>query len=465
MKSQIYNGLVRFRPGSADLTHFLPDLAEEWGVSPDGLTWTFKLRRGVQFHHGYGEFSAEDVKFVLDRLKGPESKLAAGYAHVREVRSKGPHEVTIHLSRPDPLFLLLVANYQGGWMVSKRAVEERGKDFTFKPVGTGAFAFTEYVAGQKVVLARNEKYFRGAPAVAGIEFRIISDQGAAERAFMAGELQVVTGLSEQQWIDRFQSRGDRVWALAPGVHVILYFNMNHEPLKDRRVRQAIAHAINRKEIVDTLYGAAAQVIDASIVPPAYFGHITQGVARYEYNPDKARQLLREAGRTDLRLRMIQSNLKVQLDHVLLIQEQLRRVGIGLQVEPVEHPVYHERIRKDLNDLIAYSTLRAPDGALLLRWQIHSTSAPPPTGQMKGMNFGHYTGSDELIEKAEKGRSLDERRRYVEEVQRAVARDVAAVPLYIWKYVFATSPKLDLGYDAKESLTFYLPVFETARFVK
>src|SRR5690606_32926905 len=144
--SQMFNGLVRFPPGSADPTKLEPDLAESWEASEDNRVWTFKLREGVQFHGDFGELKAEDVVYSIERAADPQrSSFAAGFAGIEKVEALDDYTVRITLKYPDASFLGRVSDYHGGNIVSKKAATEAGNQFGGKPIGTGPFAFQEHV--------------------------------------------------------------------------------------------------------------------------------------------------------------------------------------------------------------------------------------------------------------------------------------------------------------------------------
>jgi len=141
----MFNGLVRFKPGTADLKAIEGDLAESWEVSEDKLVWTFKLRKGVQFHGDYGEMTAEDVVFSLN--KAAEKKTSSAYKEysaVESVVAVDPYTVKITLSQKVPFFLGALVNYHGGFILSKKAWDKLGDQAAMNPVGTGPFAFATY---------------------------------------------------------------------------------------------------------------------------------------------------------------------------------------------------------------------------------------------------------------------------------------------------------------------------------
>ena len=134
----MFGGLVRFPPGSANPEKIEGDLAESWQHSPDGLVWSFRLRKGVQFHRGYGEATSEDVVHSLKRAADPKrSSFSAAYAQIDKVEASGPYAVKITLKSSVPSLLGLLANYHGGMIVSRKADQELGDGFKLKPVGFG----------------------------------------------------------------------------------------------------------------------------------------------------------------------------------------------------------------------------------------------------------------------------------------------------------------------------------------
>ena len=194
----VFNGLVRYRPG--DITVFEPDLAESWKISDDGLVWTFHLRRGVMVHpypgnpDGY-ELTSEDVVFSLNKAANPDTSAYAGEYTGLTFEAVDRYTVRITLDRAlsPALFLPKVADYAGGFIVPKAAYEALGEDFRTHPVGTGPFMFSDYVPTQKVVLVKNDRYFRGSPKLDGVEVWYMPDVNARLNGLLTGELNVIEG--------------------------------------------------------------------------------------------------------------------------------------------------------------------------------------------------------------------------------------------------------------------------------
>jgi len=194
----MFNGLVRVRPGKISPEFIEPDLAESWTSNPAGTEWTFKLRRGVQCHHGYGEFTADDAVYSIKRAS---NKATSSYSNdfnaVDKVEALDKYTVKITLKNPVAGFLGYVANVNGGNQICKKAAEEMGENFAKKPIGTGPFMFAEYQPQQFVKLVANKQYFRGAPVIEDITYRYIPADSSRDLAFQSGELDMIYGKQDQ----------------------------------------------------------------------------------------------------------------------------------------------------------------------------------------------------------------------------------------------------------------------------
>ncbi|EPX80532.1 extracellular solute-binding protein, family 5 [Salipiger mucosus DSM 16094] len=454
----MFNGLVRFPPGSANPADIEPDLAESWEASEDGLTWTFTLREDVPFHGAYGTVTAEDVVYSLNRAASTDTSSFAGdYAAFESIEAVDPKTVQITLSTPVAGFLGLVANYHGGNIVSKAAAEEMGESFNNNPVGTGPFMFEEAVTQQYVSLAANPDYFRGAPEIDDIRYRIIPSDSSRELAFQAGELDLIYGKREQRWVEQTAAAEDTtIDVFLPGEYRTLHLNMTHEPLDDIKVRQAVAHAINVDEIV-TFVGPDVGPRGCSVVPTGYLGENCD-VGTYEYDPELARSLLEEAGHPDgVSFTAIVSSNASQLPIMEVIQAQLSQVGITMEMNIVDHPTYHEQIRQDASDAVFYGAARFPVADSYLTQFYHSNAI---VGTDTGItNFSHCDVADEAIEAARTATSEQEQMASWAEAQRLIHEEVCSVPLFSLMQVWARHDALDYGYELNGALNLAPPITE------
>lgn len=355
----MYNGLVRFKPGSADPKDLEPDLAESWEASPDSKVWTFHLRRGVKFHGDWGELTADDVVYSLTRASYPKrSTFSSDFSAIESSEKVDDYTVRITLKYPDVNFLGRVSNYHGGNIVSRKASEALGDKYGSQPVGTGPFMFVEQVTQQYVKLAANPDYFRGKPKIDTIMDRIIPSDSARELAFASGEIDLMYGKREQRWVDSARRRpGMNVDIFQPGEARMLHINQSIKPLDDIRVRRALAAAINVDELVRYV-GKDVGPKACSVVPPGYLGEDCS--AAYAFDLEKAKALLAEAGLKDgFTVKAIVSNISAQLPIMEIIQAQLAKAGIKLEMQVVDHPTYQSQVRKDLSALVFYGAARFP----------------------------------------------------------------------------------------------------------
>ena len=456
--SWIFNGLVRFKPGSANPQELEPDLAESWDASPDRKTWTFRLRKGVRFQGDWGELSADDVVYSLNRAADPKrSTFSSDFAAVENVEKLDGGTVRITLKYPDVNFLGRVSNYHGGNIISAKAAEEFGDRFGTRPVGTGPFAFVEQVTQQFVKLAANPTYFRGKPKIDGIMVRVITSDSSRELAFSSGELDLMGGKREQRWVDSARRRaGFNIDIFQPGEFRSVSINRSIPPLDDIRVRQAVAAAINVDDLV-RFVGKDVGPKGCSVVPPGYLGEDCT-VGSYSFDLNRAKALLSEAGHpSGLTLKATVSNNSAQLPIMEIIQAQLAKAGIKLEMEVVDHPTYHSQIRKNVSALVFYGAARFPVADTYLSEFFHSSAiVGKPTAVT---NFSHCAIADREIESARSATDASEQKALWKEAQRKIMADVCAVPLFDLRQVWAHSNRLEYGYELKGALNLAPPITE------
>lgn len=446
----VFGGLLRFAPGN--VTRYEPDLAERWSVSDDGLVWTFNLRRGVQFHRGFGEVTAEDVVYSFTRVADPaRSSYAGDYTVFASVQAVDPYTVRITLKQPAPNMLVLVSNYHGGLIVSKKADTQLGADFRNKPVGFGPFEMGEHQPQSRVVFKAFDRYYRGRPKLDGIEYRFIPSDANRELAFANGELDIFYGRREQRWVERMKQRPKTTVDVFPyGDFRFLSLNRRIKPLDDLRVRQAIAHSIDPSQLV-AFVGKDVSLIGRSVVPPGYAGELP-GSANYPYDPKKARALLAEAGYPNgLTLNVVATNFPPLLSVMEILQNQLKQSGINMAMNVVDHPTFHAQIRKDLSSLVIYGVGRPPIGVSWLGEFFHSEAEIGAKGQKA--NFSHCAAGDADIDAARREKDADKQLAFVRAAQEKIGRDVCAIPLFDLLQVWVRRPEVDYGYKLENSLFF------------
>ena len=447
----MFNALVRFPPGSMDPARIEPDLAERWESSADKKTWTFHLRHGVMFHGGYGEMTADDVVFSLKKAADAKTSAFAGeLAAFDTVEALDPYTVRITLKEVVPSLLGKVVNYSQGYIVSRKAVEKLGDGFQRAPIGTGPFAFSSLTPNQSLELVANEQYFRGKPKIAKVSYKFIPSDASRDLAFQAGELDLNYGRADQTWVNRTRQMPHTVLDIfEPAEEAELYLNTTSKPFDDIRVRQAVAMAVNRPELV-RWRGADVSREAQSVVPRGYLGFTADNGLP---GPDiaKAKALLTEAGYPNgLTVKVIQSQLPEMLTAMQVFQAQLKRAGINLDIQVVEHATFHAQIRQDLSPLVYYSAARFPIADTYLTQFFHSRSiVKTPTAVT---NFSHCNVADKEIDEARIEPDAAKQIALWHTAQRKIIAAVCAVPMFETLLVFAHHDDLDYGYKLDGSLS-------------
>ncbi len=333
--ANLFEGLTRYNADGS----ISPGLAHDWDVSEDGTVYTFHLRDGVRFHDGT-DLTASDVKFSLDRARAEDSTNAqkALFAGIADVTVVDPMTVQVTLSAPNSAFPVNMA-----WGDAVIVAPESADKAATAPVGTGPFKFGRWVQGDRVELVRNPDYWGEAPALESATFKFISDPTAAFAAMMAGDIDAFPGYPAPETLIQFEA--DPRFQLLIGStegETILSTNNKDEVLSDIRVRQALAHAIDRQEIIDGAMFGYGTPIGTHFAPhhPDYVDLTGQSA----HDPDRARALLAEAGYADgltLSLKLPPPSYARRGGEI--IAAQLREVGITAEIENLEWAQWLEQV--------------------------------------------------------------------------------------------------------------------------
>ena len=335
--SNVFEGLTRFASDGS----IIPGLAQSWMISDDGLTYTFKLAEGVTFHDGT-TMDAEDVKFSLDRARAEDSANAqkALFASIADVEAVDASTVKITLSAPNGSLLFNLA-----WGDAVIVAPESIENIKQAPVGTGAFKFANWVQGDNITLEKNADYW-GTPAkLDKVTFKFISDPTAAFAAVMAEDVDVFAGYPAPENVPQFEAdpRFQVIVGNTEG-ETILSTNNKMPPFDNVKVREAMAHAIDRQAIIDGAMFGLGTPIGTHFAPhnPDYVD-LTAGSA---YDPEKAKALLAEAGFAE----GFTTTLKLPPPSYArrggeIIAAQLREVGIQTEITNLEWAQWLEEVFK------------------------------------------------------------------------------------------------------------------------
>ncbi len=328
--------------GLFDMTpegEIVPELAEGYEVSDDGLQYDIHLREGIEFHDG-AYFDAEAVKFNLERILEEEAPFSFLIDEVENIEVIDDYTVRLETEEPfAPLMAHLSHEFLS--MVSPRAAEEYGEELSVNPVGTGPFEFVEWTRGEEVILERNEDYWGDNAHLDTLIFHIVPEDSTRVVQVETGEVDATMFVPPHE-MERLEG--------VEGVDVVqqsslrtIYIGMNHqkEPLDDSRVRRALNYAVDNEAIVEQVMEGAGRPSDAPISPDI-FGYSGQEV--YDYDPEKAQELLAEAGYEDgFEVTFHHPVGRYMMDETIAqaVESQLADVGIDIELQTLEWATYLE----------------------------------------------------------------------------------------------------------------------------
>lgn len=388
-----------------------PMLAESW-ENPDPNTWVFKLRQGVKFQDG-SELTSADVKASLDRLFQAKTPLSPLWATVASVEATDPGTVTIKTSAPTGA---LLTNLSLAFVAKKGQLTS--PDLQTKPIGTGPFKLTEFRSGERTVLTANPDYWGGKPKLGELELREIPEVAGRLTALQSGEIDLTYDLPPDQ-LSQVKKYDDVTVQAVPSYNFyFIWFNNGRKPFDNPKVRQALWHSVNFKKIQQELYGESATVAEGP-VPKAAFG--STKLPPYEYDPEKAKALLAEAGYPNGFKTSIQWSTEccanIRATTQTLISEWKK---IGVEVTPAEK----ER-GQWLDDLLALNwDMNIQDNALI------TGDAEYALGRLyicSAKRLGYCSAEyDAAINKAKQTLDRDERAKALAAAQKILWRDAPAI---------------------------------------
>jgi oligopeptide transport system substrate-binding protein len=354
---RIYNQLVRFAP---DLS-IIDDLAESHTISPDGLQYTFVLRKGVKFHNGR-ELTADDVAYSYRRLLDPATNAeranllyyVQGAKEFHESKAKDipgivvvdPATIKLVLVQPYAPFLNALCMTTFG-VVPKEAVEKPAAAFSDNPVGTGPFVFESWQKGDKITLKANDSYFKTAPSIKTLIFRIITDEKTRFENFKAGALEHCDiPPSQMQEVKADPQLSAEIQGVAAMDMYAYGFNCEKAPFKDNTaLRQALNYAVDKGNIINNIWGGLVTE-QKTCVPEGMF-YFQKDAPGYPYNIEKAKQLLADSGYPDGKgLPELVLNVDLQPTNRLVaqaVQEDLRKIGVNVRIETTDWGPFLEKV--------------------------------------------------------------------------------------------------------------------------
>lgn len=435
----LFNGLVRYDKN----LKLEGELAESWDVSPDGLKITFHLRKGVKWHDG-APFTADDVLFTYKRLIDPKTPTPYGedFKQVKSVESPDPYTVVATYDRP---FAPALSSW--GMHILPKHLLEKYEDISKSPlnrehpVGTGPYRFVEWKSGARLVFEANPDYFEGKPGIPKVVVRVIPDQATQFLELKSGGIDSMTltplQYARQTDTDEFRKKFNRYRYPAMG-YTYLGFNLSNPLFSDRRVRQAISTAVDRKQLIQGVLFGMGQEATGPYLPGTWV--YNPNVRRFPYDPAKAKALLAEAGWIDsdgdgtvekdgkkLAFTVLtnagnESRAKV----AAILQQNLAAVGIKMEIRTLEWAAF-------INDFVDKKKF----DALILGWSItpepdqydiwHSSKTGP-----KELNHVGFRNDevDRLLEAGRRTFDQAARKKAYDRIQEILAEEQPLVFLYV-----------------------------------
>jgi len=407
-----------------------PGLAERWEI-PDPLTYVFHLRRGVKFQDGRS-LTSRDVKWTLDSLLEGKirSTKAANYRFVSRIDAPDDFTVVVHLKEPDSPLLWNLSDSAIG-IVPYGSLDE----MTRHPIGSGPFKFVSAETDREVILERNDDYWGEKAKLARVRFAVVPDETTRALELRKGSGDVaINSLTPDTILTLTREPGLTV-EHGPGTPMAyLAFNLRDPILKDVRVRQAIAYALDRPPMVEYLWRGQAELA-RSILPPqswAYDGDVRM----YPHDPEKAKRLLDAAGHPAVNGVRFHVTMKTSTDAntrmmVAVMQQQLREVGIALDIRSFESATFFSDVIHGAFQMYSLRWMGGNEDPDIFEYVFHSAKFPP-----NGANRGFYSNPrvDELIDKARREVDPAVRKPLYAEVQRILAEDLPYVDFWYFDNV-------------------------------
>ncbi len=407
--NNIYDTLV----GVTSSWEIVPRLAKEWEISENGMEITFKLRDDVKFHNGR-QMTAKDVEFSFNRLKDAESPRARDYENITGIEVVDDNTIKFTSEKLD---VELLKNFAYPWAAV--VPEEAADNLKANPVGTGAFTLKEWIPQQHIILQRNDNYYGDKAKLESVKLVLIPDATSMLASFQVGDLDIIPLTGDQVTMVEGNSEY-KVISQPMNAVQIMSLNTDNEILANEKVRQAMAMAINKKEVIDASMFGYGDMIGSHLPPtsPDYFD--TNDIM--EYNPEKAKELLKEAGYEngfDIKMSLPKS-YQLHVDAGQVIADQLSKIGINVNIELIEWGTWLSEVygAKNFETTVVGHTGRLDSYAFLSRYYSDSNDyISLKTGEV-----------DELMDRAQQELDGDKRKEIYKEIQIVLANKLPAIYL-------------------------------------
>lgn len=416
----------------------IPDIAEKWSISKDGITYIFKIKRGLLYSNKQ-EVKSKDFKYsfkrilnpatrspntwVLEKISGAKDFISGKTDDVTGIKVIDDYTLEIRLEKPFSPFLYLLT-MSAAYVVPEEEVKRWGPDFSSHPVGTGPFVLKEWLSNRELLLEGNNTYFEKKPKVSGIVYRIIPEDITAMTEFELGNLDVVTVPGSEFTRYRDTPKWKDLMASGKGVNTY-YIGMNcsRPPFNSINLRKAMNLAIDRKKMLSTFYENRGRLASGP-VPDTL--RKWEAPPLYEYNPEEAREIVRREGLSASTVNFYITADQEVVDMAEFIQSYISKTGLKVKITQLEWSAYKEAINKGEPDIFWLSWWADyPDPENFLFPLFHSSNMGPAGNRTRYKNIE----VDRLIELGHYARNEEERNRYYEDAERLIVRETPWV--FFW----------------------------------
>ncbi|NLA61133.1 MAG: hypothetical protein GX863_08620 [Firmicutes bacterium] len=443
INSRVFSGLVRVN----ETMELVPDLAESWEFSPDGLTWTFKLREDVVWHDGT-PFTAADVKYTYDAIKHPDYTgiRATDFEPIKSVETEGDYKVVLNLENPyAPLLSKLTIGIIPKHIFETTSIKDMKENpACMNPIGTGPYKFVEWQKDQYILLEANPDYYGEGPYIEKVIWKFYGDNQVMLAALEKGDIDYMGAIPPDD-VERVQNAladTHEFKVIPQNGYTYIGLKQTDPILKDKLVRQALMYGTNRAQIVQEVLRGYGEVMNANI-PQSSWAYAGDELNPYEYNPEKAKELLHQAGwkvgpdgirekngqKMDIKILTSTGN-RILESALLITQQNWKDLGINAVVEYIEWSVLCAQYL-DVAQFQAYALSWGlgvdPDFYLFF----HSAAAVDETGKLVGFNDVEFKNAelDELLELGRTEMNQEIRKQKYVDDQKIVNEELPYVFLY------------------------------------
>lgn len=430
VNKQIYDTLV----DATEDMELVPGLAESW-EQLDDTTWQFNLRQGVKFHNGE-ELKASDVKFSFDRMMD-SSEVAHIIGAVNSVEVEDDYTVIIKTAEPFGPILAHLAHTAAS-ILNEKAVKEAGEDYANNPVGTGPYKFVQHDAGDKVTLERFDDYYKGPAKIKTVIFRNIPEGTNRTIGLETGEVDIAYDI-EPIDVSIVKEHKDLEFVEEPSLSTAyIGFNLKKEPFDKLEVRRALNHAINVEEIIDVVLEGAGTRATGPINDKVFgFNDELEG---YEYDPEKAKQLLADAGYPNgFKTTIWTNDNPVRVKIAEIVQAHLKEVGVEAEIDMVEWGAYLERTAAGEHDMFILGWVTVTGDADYGLYALYHSSQHGGAGNR---TFYDNPEVDKLLEKGRTSGDEATRLESYKKAQEIIVEDTPQLFLYFQTQNIGTQKYVD-----------------------